>query len=344
MWRRSGRGLGRRCFLFWRPGRRIFPADGDDGKKPDERFAVQSAVGGFACPRGPLVVRSRSGAGSRVFRRPRYRARRWGSSPAGKLRVTDDKVLIETPEFADGFFLIEGAKPAAVFVRPAARTFMEARQSSRLTQVFVRVDPEDPCRTWQAMARGAGVADHEGWRCERVGEETIDGHRVIAYRAVSPQGRQLLGWIDAVRKFPLRIKSEDGATVTAQNVRDEPQPAPLFEIPAGFRKFDPQILIQQIKQSDVWVAGEKDLDISHRWLLSAQARPRATRGVLAEAQICQTTDLARPRAIPRSAPFGAYGWIESQRYEKQFTQQKRCKSSDREQKQNKTAIAGTFVG
>jgi hypothetical protein len=42
--------------------------------------------------------------------------------------------------------------------------------------------------------------------------------------------------------------------ITAENVRDEPQPAQLFEIASGFRKFDPQALIQQIKQSDVWVA------------------------------------------------------------------------------------------
>jgi hypothetical protein len=183
---------------------------------------------------------------------------------AGKLRVTSDKVRIETPEFADGFFLIDGAKPTAFFVRPAARTFMEARQSSRLTQVFVRVDPEAPCRAWQAMATAAGVADQGGWRCERAGEEMIDGHRAIAYRAASPRGKEFVGWIDPVRKFPLRIKSEVGATVTAQDIRDEPQPAQLFEIPTGFRKFDPQILIQRIKQSDVWVGDEKDFDRSHR--------------------------------------------------------------------------------
>jgi hypothetical protein len=128
----------------------------------------------------------------------------------------------------------------------------------------VPVDPEAPCREWQAMARVAGVADRQDWRCERAGEETIDGQRTIAYRAVAPSGRELFGWIDPVRKFPLRIKSEDGAVVTAQHVRDEPQPAQSFEIPAGFRKFDPQILIQQIKQSDVWVGDEKDLDLSHR--------------------------------------------------------------------------------
>ncbi len=184
--------------------------------------------------------------------------------PAGKLRVDGDKVRIETPEFADGFFLIDAAKPVAFFVRPAARIFMEARQSSRLTQFFVPVDPEAPCPAWQAMARAAGVAGQDDWRCERVGEETIDGHRTIAYRVVSSSGREFFGWIDPVRKFPLQIKSEDGAVVTAQHVRDEPQPAQLFEIPAGFRKFDPQILIQQIKQSDVWVGDEKDLDISHR--------------------------------------------------------------------------------
>jgi len=47
-------------------------------------------------------------------------------------------------------------------------------------------------------------------------------------------------------------------SITADNVRDGPQPAQLFELPSDFRKFDPQTLIQRIKQSDVWVAGEKN--------------------------------------------------------------------------------------
>jgi hypothetical protein len=177
---------------------------------------------------------------------------------AGKLHVFSDKVRIETPEFADGFFLVDGAKPAAFFVRPGAGVFMDARQSSRLTRIFVQVDPGDPCRQWQAMASVAGVADRGDWRCERVGEETIDGHGAIAYRAVSASGRETFGWIDPVRKFPLRIRTEDGEVITAENVRDEPQPAQWFEIPEGLRKFDPQALIRQIKQSDVWVAPEND--------------------------------------------------------------------------------------
>ena len=94
--------------------------------------------------------------------------------------------------------------------------------------------------------------------CERVGEGLIGGRSPFAYRIVVSSGRELFGWIDPARKFPLRIKMEDGSTITAENVRDGPRPAQLFEIPSAFRKFDPESLIQRIKQSDVWVAGEKN--------------------------------------------------------------------------------------
>jgi hypothetical protein len=179
------------------------------------------------------------------------------ASPAGKLRVFDNKVRIETPDVAGGFFLVDGAKRTAYFARPVDRTFMEARQSSRLTRLFVHVDPTDPCRQWQTMAKLAGVAVQNEWRCERVGQETIGGRAVIAYRARLSDDRDMVGWIDPELQFPLRVRTEDGATVTAENIREEPQSASLFEIPSNFRKFDPQELIKRIKQSDVWVEEPK---------------------------------------------------------------------------------------
>jgi hypothetical protein len=181
------------------------------------------------------------------------------SAPAGKLRVYDSKVRIETPDLPDGFFLIDGAKPTALFVRPAACVFMEARQSSLLTRLFVPVDPGSPCPQWQAMARDAGIAERGDWRCERLADEAIVGHIAAAYRAVSPAGQELLAWIDPIRKFPVQIKTEDGTVIVAQNIRDDRQPAQMFEVPSGFRKFDPQALLRRIKQSDVWVARPDDL-------------------------------------------------------------------------------------
>ena len=176
------------------------------------------------------------------------------SAPAGRLHVAGDKVRIESPELPDGFFLIDAEKPTAYFVRPKSRLFMDAKQSSALVRLFVPVDPNNPCRQWQAMAGVAGLGDRGDWHCEPAGTEAIDGHEMMTYRANSASGAELVGWIDAQRKFPLRIKTEDGALVAVENISDEPQAAELFELPKGSHKFDPQALIELIKQSDVWVA------------------------------------------------------------------------------------------
>jgi hypothetical protein len=177
-----------------------------------------------------------------------------GTAVASHLRVFNNKVRIETPEFPDGFFLIDGVSRAAYFARPGQGVFMDARQSSRLTRLFVPVDLGDPCLQWQEMAMLAGVADPgTPWRCERIGDELLEGRGVVVYRAVSSPGRDILGWIDPSLKFPLRVRMQDGTSITARDIHEEPQPSHLFEIPSGLRKFDPEALIRRIRQSDVWV-------------------------------------------------------------------------------------------
>jgi hypothetical protein len=41
------------------------------------------------------------------------------------------------------------------------------------------------------------------------------------------------------------------------------QPASSFELPASYRKFNPEALIEQIKQSDVWVSRPGAAEASH---------------------------------------------------------------------------------
>jgi len=180
------------------------------------------------------------------------------ATQAGRLWVRDGRVRIETPELPNAFFLVDASKPSAYFVRPAMHVYMDARQSSRLTRLFVPVDPDDPCRCWQAMAQLAGIAVQGDWRCERMGTETIGGRTTVVFRASSGSDQNYLGWIDPERKFPLRIKTEEGATITLENIRDEVQPASSFELPPDLRKFNPEGLIEQIKQSDVWVNEPKN--------------------------------------------------------------------------------------
>ncbi|WGR92637.1 hypothetical protein MTX20_32560 [Bradyrhizobium sp. ISRA435] len=212
--------------------------------------AVRSGVVAF----GTAVASSPVAAQAQQFSADIVVQRGAESSPAGRLHVLGSKLRIETPEFADGFFLVDVAKPEAYFVRPAARIYMDARQSSQLTRLLVPLDPDDPCRQWQVMAHIAGLGEGGDWRCERTGEEMVQGRDTTVFRAASAAGPAFFGWIDRERRLPLRIESEDGTVVSLENIKDEPRSAASFELPPGVRKFSPEALIEHIKQSDVWVA------------------------------------------------------------------------------------------
>jgi hypothetical protein len=171
-----------------------------------------------------------------------------------RLNVADRRVRIETPEASAGFFLIDGAAGTAFFVRPAQQLFLDAKQSTRLTQIFVAVDPNDPCRQWQTAANIAGVPGAGGdWRCERVDAAIVDGRRIIEYRVTSADQKSTRAWIDPDLEFPIKVRAADGTTITLEHIRLEAQPASLFAVPSGYRKSDPQALIERIKHSDVWV-------------------------------------------------------------------------------------------
>jgi len=175
-----------------------------------------------------------------------------GQVTTGKLNVAGGKVRLETPEVKTGFFLFVG--DAAYFVRPAQRIYMDAKQSSQLAQIFIPVDAQKPCDNWQAMAKIAGAADDgTEWRCDRVGEETIGERDTALVTAVSPRHHSYTVWIDRRFGFPLRLLTDDGSTYRLERIEDEPQPASLFIVPPAYAKFDPQRLLERLKQSDVWV-------------------------------------------------------------------------------------------
>jgi hypothetical protein len=156
------------------------------------------------------------------------------------------------PDLPNGFLVVDSAVPAAYLVRPAQRIFMEAMQSSRLTRLFVPLDPADPCPQWQAMAEVAGISDSGQWRCDVEGRETVDGRSTVKFRMTSLRGRSS-GWVDTRLKFPVKVQTEDGAVLALRNIKEEPQPAGKFEIPGHYRKFDPHQVIELLKHTDIWV-------------------------------------------------------------------------------------------
>jgi hypothetical protein len=170
-----------------------------------------------------------------------------------RVYAADRQVRIETAGPHAEFFLIDGDAGSVLFVRPAQQVFMDAKQSTLLTQVFVPIDPADPCRQWQAAARNAGTANAGGnWRCARISAETVGGRGTIEYQVVFPDGKSSQRWIDPELQFPVKLRAADGTTIALEHICVEAQPASLFAVPPSYRKFDPHALIDRIKHSDVW--------------------------------------------------------------------------------------------
>ena len=179
---------------------------------------------------------------------------------SGKLFVFGSKVRIDRADASGTRFLVDADKGTAYAVAPMQRLYMEAKQSSVLTELLVPVDPDAPCVRWQAMAVVAGDTAQDGggaWRCRSAGSEALDGRPAIKVAMTSPKGVERTGWIDAKLRFPVKIETADGAVVELRNIVEAPQPASLFEIAGSFRKYDPAQLIARIKQSDVWVEPPK---------------------------------------------------------------------------------------
>lgn len=206
-------------------------------------YATAAAAAPPSAPPFSAEIISRTQAGSTVW-------------PVAKLYVSASRARIETPQAADGYFLIDAA--AALFVRPAQQAYMDARQSSPLTQIFVAVDPADPCRQWQAAAENAalpGVA--VAWHCERIPGNGAEPPGIVGYRVFGPDHASSERWVDTRLAFPVRVRAADGSTLTLEHVRPGVQPAELFAVPAAYQRFDPQALIERIKHSDVWAAPPK---------------------------------------------------------------------------------------
>jgi hypothetical protein len=53
--------------------------------------------------------------------------------------------------------------------------------------------------------------------------------------------------------FPVKIETQNGAVLALQDIREEPQPADKFEIPADYKKLNPRRLLELIKRSGIWV-------------------------------------------------------------------------------------------
>jgi hypothetical protein len=178
-----------------------------------------------------------------------------GAVPAtvARLYAARGKVRIEPVELAGGFFLIDHEAPATLLVRPGQRVYMNARQSSPLTQIFVPVDIAEPCRQWRSAMEDAGAGKRaDRWHCELHAKVEMHGRKTLEFRTTSTEDVADKRFIDVQLQFALKVIAADGSSLSLENIRVNPQQADLFTLPGNYRLFDPRAVVERIKHSDVW--------------------------------------------------------------------------------------------
>jgi hypothetical protein len=112
-----------------------------------------------------------------------------------------------------------------------------------ITQFWHVQDVNDACPQWKKTAELAGTLKNWG-SCTKVGNDTVNGRNAVKYEGVSSKGEKGYIWVDT--KLHCVVKTDDlNGGIELHNIQEGSQPASLFEIPAGYTKFDMGAMMRQ---------------------------------------------------------------------------------------------------
>lgn len=118
---------------------------------------------------------------------------------------------------------------------------MQQGQQKIAYNFFRTGDAENACSDWSQLPR------NKGGTCHKVGSDTVNGRSTIKYEATNPNGDTGIFWIDPKLRFPVKWQGKNSSG-ELHNISEGSQPASLFEVPAGYTKFDMGSMMQQRPQ------------------------------------------------------------------------------------------------
>ena len=104
-------------------------------------------------------------------------------------------------------------------------------ESRGIFHFFQTGDAGDACADWLKLDA------NKGGTCHKVGSETVNGRSTVKYEGTNAKGEPGAAWFDSKLRFPVKWDGKNGSG-EMQNIQEGPQPASLFEIPAGYTKMD----------------------------------------------------------------------------------------------------------
>ena len=155
-----------------------------------------------------------------------------------KVFISKDKMRFENEGSSEhaGAVILDYAKQTTYILMPAQKMYMEATPGQmgmqKLGNWMRPIDPNNACPTFEAMDAEKHVVS-----CRKVGTDTVNGRPAIKYEGITKEDGTGYAWIDPKLRFFLKWQGKDDSG-ELRNIQEGPQPASLFEIPAGYQKFD----------------------------------------------------------------------------------------------------------
>jgi len=170
-------------------------------------------------------------------------------NPQAKVYFGKDKIRFESGKKdprSGGAFIMNLATQTSTVIMDQQHMYMEmpAQMASQRNayHFFSAHDADNACADWLAQSW------NKGGTCHKVGSETINGRSAVKYEGTNAKGETGAVWLDPKLRFPLKWEGKNGNSGELRNIQEGSQPASLFEIPAGYTKFDMGNMMQQRPQ------------------------------------------------------------------------------------------------
>jgi len=151
-----------------------------------------------------------------------------GQVSSGKIYMSGNKWRMDMSGYGQKVVtIVRQDKKVVYMLMPAQKMYMEQKYT------------EEYARGMGDMTKGMGVAGKVEHK--KIGTEKVSGIMCDKYKITQDIGGQktvLYQWIAKDHLFPIKSASADGSWSTEfRNFKPGKQPASLFELPAGYKKF-----------------------------------------------------------------------------------------------------------
>jgi len=170
-------------------------------------------------------------------------------NPQGKIYFGKDKIRFESAKKdprGGGAFIMNFATQTSTMILDQQHMYMElpAQIASQRNayHFFSAHDVDNACADWLAQSW------NKGGTCRKVGSETVNGRNCVRYDGTNARGESGSVWLDPKLRFPVKWEGKNRNGGELRNIQEGSQPASLFEVPAGYSKFDMGATLQQRNQ------------------------------------------------------------------------------------------------